>query len=384
VTAALSYTGEILGDAAGGARRDITYLGAAAAQLTVSMRRIVGWPGLQLFAFVLGTHGGAPSDFVGDVQGVSNLQAPSRLRIEELWLQQNLFRNRLSVLAGRYDLNSEFYRLQSASPFVNSSFGIGPEFALSGVEGPSIFPRTSVGARVALKPSRNTVWRAAVLDGVPVDRPHDQTRIFAHGDGALLVAEFAALDRPDSGAMRRNPRFLVGRGLSRSYTGKLAVGAWYYTARFPDLVDTTADGVALDHRGSGGVYAIADRTMWSASHGGPSALSAFAQVGIGDSRVNQVGAYAGAGLQLIAPIASRAQDELGLAIAWARNGSHFERLLRAMDEPVHSESTVELTYLAQVRSWLAVQPNLQYVIHPGSAPTARNAVVPGLRFAVSH
>ncbi|MEP7087749.1 MAG: hypothetical protein ABI884_10620 [Gemmatimonadota bacterium] len=54
--------------------------------------------------------------------------------------------------------------------------------------------------------------------------------------------------------MTRDPRFFVGRGRVRPYTGKLAVGAWYYTSSFPDLVDTLATGVPLMHRGSGGVY----------------------------------------------------------------------------------------------------------------------------------
>ena len=38
-----------------------------------------------------------------------------------------------------YDLNSEFYRVESGGLFLNSSFGIGPEFARSGAGGPSPF-----------------------------------------------------------------------------------------------------------------------------------------------------------------------------------------------------------------------------------------------------
>jgi porin len=385
VATAFSYTGEVVGDVNGGAKRDVAYLDAAAAQftITISKRHHVGWPGLQLYAFALGTHGGAPSDLAGDVQGVSNLQAPSRVRLEELWLQQNAFGNRASLLVGRYDLNSEYYRSQSTSLFVNSSFGIGPEFAQSGEEGPSIFPRTSVGARIAYKPSPNATWRVAVLDGVPIDRAHGESRIFARGDGALLVGEFAVVERPETGRLLHNPRFLVGRGFSRPYTGKLAIGAWYYTARFPDLVDTMATGAPVEHRGSGGVYAIADRIIWSAGQGSPASLSAFAQIGVGDSRVNQIGSYVGGGFTFVAPIASRAQDELGLGIAAARNGSHYQQL-QATGARTYSETTVELTYLVQVSSWLAVQPDVQYVNHPGNARTARFAVVPGLRFALSH
>jgi signal transduction histidine kinase len=52
--------------------------------------------------------------------------------LEEGWIEQNLFGNQFSLLVGRYDLNSEFYRLHSAGLFLHSSFGIGPEFAQSG------------------------------------------------------------------------------------------------------------------------------------------------------------------------------------------------------------------------------------------------------------
>ncbi len=52
------------------------------------------------FVFALGTHGGASSALVGDVQGVSNLEAPATVRLEEAWLQENLFDNRLSWLVG--------------------------------------------------------------------------------------------------------------------------------------------------------------------------------------------------------------------------------------------------------------------------------------------
>lgn len=382
VTTQFAYTGELVGGAAGGARRGATVVGAAGAQVTLRPERLVGWRGARLFVFVLGTHGGAPSDLVGDVQGVSNLQAPAAVRLEEAWLQQNLLGNRLSLLVGRFDLNAEFYRLQSGALFINSAFGMGPEFALSGVAGPSIFPATSVGARADLKPSPNTVVRTAVLDGVPVDRPGGGTRMFARGDGALLVSEVALLSRPDTAGMPRERRFRIGRGPVRPDAAKLALGGWYYTARFPDLVDTLASGVPVRHRGSGGAYLIGDLTLWSAPSGQPGALTAFAQLGLGDARVNQIGSYVGGGLTLTRPMPSRAQDELGLAVAAARNASHYERAQTPAGTSA-TETTVELTYHAALGSWLAVQADLQYVFHPGGTSATRNAVVPGVLVQVS-
>jgi porin len=382
---AFSYTGELVLNAAGGTRRGITYLGGAGAQVTLLLKRLVGWHGASIFVFVLDTHGGTPSNFVGDIQGVSNLEAPPAVRLEEAWLQQNFLHDRLSWLVGRYDLNTEFYRLQSGELFVNSSLGIGPEFAQSGVAGPSIFPNTAVGTRVEFKPSRNTVWRAGILDGVPLDHPGDGVRLFAPGDGLLLVGEVALLGRPDTVGETRHPRFQIGRGLVRTYAGKLALGAWYYTASFPDLVDTLADGEPVRHSGSAGVYLIADRTLWSAGHGRPEALSGFVQLGLGDRRVNQISSYLGGGLTLTAPFPSRAEDQVGLAVAAARNGSHYERAQAAAGAPAApGEMTLELTYMAQLASYLVAQPDVQYVIHPGGTGALANAIVSGVRVSISH
>ena len=349
-----SYTGELVENVAGGARRGATLPGVAGVQVSLPLGALVGWHGARVFVSALGTHGGAPSGFVGDGQGVSNLEAPATVRLEEAWLQQNLFANRVSWLAGRYDLNAEFYRLQSGALFINSSFGIGPEFSHSGLAGggPSIFPNTSTGTRIEFKPSPNVVWRAAALDG------------------PMFISEVALLERPDTAGVPRQRRFGIGRGLMRSYVAKLALGAWYYSTRFSDLSDTTR------HRGSGGAYLIGDLTLRS--------VTAFAQLGLGDGRVNQIGGYVGGGLTVTAPFASRPHDMVGLAVAAAGNGSHFARAQTAAGIPAAGETTVELTYLALIGSWLSVQPDAQYVIHPSGTRLLRNATVLGLRVAVSH
>jgi porin len=386
VALSVVYDGEGLVNASGGARRGAAYVGTLHLQLTVNADRLLGWRGLTLFLNGLGTHGGHPSDFVGDAQGVSNLEAPAGWQLYEAWLQQNLFGNRVSALVGRYDLNSEFYRLQSATLFVNSSFGIGPEFSQSGQAGPSIFPDTSVGARFAFKPARDVVFRAAVLDGAPVDRPDGGHRVFAKGDGLLLVAEAAFLIRsvPEDRPLSR--RFRIGRGAdSRTYEGKLAVGGWYYTASFDDLSKQEPDGRPVRHRGSAGAYVLADGLVYRSAAQSRRQINAFAQLGFGDSRVNRFGLYAGGGLVFSGLFPALENDELGVAVAIARNGSHFLDLQRESAVPVTgTETTLELTYLFQIGKHVAIQPDLQYVLRPGTDPTRKNAIVPALRFELSY
>ncbi|HEX9446085.1 MAG TPA: carbohydrate porin, partial [Candidatus Binatia bacterium] len=379
------YDGEIFVDAAGGLRRGAAYLGNLNLQLTLDAERLVGWPGATVFLYGLGIHGGRPSKrFVGDAQGVSSIEAPAKWKIEEGWIQQNLFDNRLSALAGRYDLNSEFYRLQSAGLFLNSSFGIGPEFSQSGREGPSIFPNTSVGARLAIKPIEEVVLRTAVLDGVPVERPNGAQAIFARDDGLLIVTEAAYLHRPLGPEQPRTRGFRIGRNCCGTYAGKLALGAWYYSAKFDDLTETHPNGRPVRRRGSGGFYLLADGTVYQDAQNSDRQLNLFGQLGIGDPRVNRFAYYTGAGLTVAALVPGRAQDELGFAVAAAHNGSQFMEVERNLGlRQRRSEVALELTYLAQFGSRLALQPDLQYVIHPNTDPRIKNAFVFMLRFELS-
>jgi porin len=317
---------------------------------------------------------------------VSNLEAPGGGQLYEAWFQQNLFGDRLSALVGRYDLNTEFYRLQSAALFLNSSFGVGPEFSQSGRGGPSIFPDTSVGARLAFKPARDVIFRVAILDGAPVDRPDGGHRVFAKGDGLLLVGEAAFLSRPAPEGRPLRSRFRIGRGAGLSpYEGKLAVGGWYYTAEFDDLSERGAAERPVRHSGSAGAYVLADELVNRSAARPSRQINLFAQLGFGDSRVNRFGFYAGGGLVFSGLLPALENDELGLAVSIARNGSHFIELLRQKAVPVTgAETTVELTYLLQVGKHVALQPNLQYIMRPGTDPTRKNALAAALRFELSY
>ena len=52
--------------------------------------------------------------------------------------------------------------------------------------------------------------------------------------------------------------------------------------------------------------------------------------------------------------------------------------------PVASaEKTIELTYLMQLTKWLALQPDLQYIIRPSTDPTIPNALAFQLRFEIA-
>ncbi|MDQ6680378.1 MAG: carbohydrate porin [Pseudomonadota bacterium] len=379
----LVYDGDGFANVRGGLRRAGTYSGNLNLRLFVDGNAALGWPGTLAYVDALWVHGGQPSNIVGDAQGVSNISASGVTEIYEAWLQKNAFGNRLSVLGGLYDMNVEFYNLQAASLFVNSSFGIGPEFSGSGVEGPSIFPKTAFGLRLAVKPSDATVIRLGVVNGVPFERPDGSHAIRKAGDGALIVVEGALLDRPEKAERPQNRRFQIGRHESASsYDDKIAVGGWHYTSTFDDLVDLQADGTPIRRHGSSGYYAVGQALLYGSK---ARRVSAFAQAGVGDARTGRFGSYVGTGVTASGLPGVAADDELGLAVAVARNGSHYIASQRLNSlRTTASETAIELTFLHVISPHLYVQPDLQYVVHPNTDPRIRNALALQLRFEVAY
>jgi porin len=379
VTPSITYDSIIAANLSGGEKRGSVYVGSLSLEAIFDGERLAGWRGATMFLDVVAIHGGQPSALVGDAQGVNNLAAPPQAGLYEAWLEYNSSNARFSLLAGLYDLNSEFYRLNAASLFLNSSFGIGPEFALTGVAGPSIYPSTSAGVRIEFKPTASIVLRTAILDGAPVDPPDGPPFATAHGDGALIAGELALLSRP--GPLRQPEalprRFLLGRNAAlRPYQDKVAVGAWHYTTSFDDLSDTDASGLPVRRRGSSGAYLLLDKRLYGRPGAQGKQISGFLEAGVGDARVNRFGSYVGFGIAALGLVPGRPKDEFGLGAAIARNGSHFRRAQDLLGAPTDAaETAIEATYSYEATDWLAIRPNLQYVIDPNTDPRISNATV---------
>ena len=361
VTLDVIYTGEIWQNTKGGLRRDSRYLDNLDLQLTVDMEEVFGLSGGTFFAYGLMNNGeGFSEDVVGDAQVVSNIDAPYAIRILELWYEQNLFDDNLSLLLGLYDLNSEFDANDTGSLFLNSSHGIGAEIAQTGENGPSIFPITSLAFRAAWKASEKITLKAAVLDAVPgdPDRPSRTTIDLSEDEGVLAIFE-----------------------ASYAHNGtKVLGGYWVYSEEFDHLTQTDAQGMPLRQDGNDGFYFLAEQRVFSEAEDPEQGLSVFARYGTAEDDFNQFKSYLGLGAVYTGPIPGRDEDQLGFAIASAENGSPYKRALAAEGSFAESrETSLELTYRAQVTPWLALQPNIQYVINPGTDPMLDDALVVGLR-----
>lgn len=355
------YRAEVLTNTSGGIDQGSAYLDDGGVTVSADVDALFGSADASVFGYLLWNNSNQFSGrYVGDLQGISNIDAAKALRIYELWYEQALS-DRVALRFGLYDLNSEFDAIDTAGLFINSSHGIGAEYGQSGLAGPSIFPVTALAARFDWQIADASRFRYAVLDGVPgdPDDPAKTTIELGDGDGALHALEF---------------NHVFTNGL------RLGIGGWLYSEEF-EVLDGGA--AARFDDGNAGLYGFADASLLSVSERGPG-LNVYLRYGIANDDFNVLDSYIGAGAVATGMLLSRPDDQLGIALGIAKAGDAYRRAQAASGFSTDShETNVELTYRAAISEWLQIQPTIQYVINPGVDPDLDNALIIGLRFEFS-
>ena len=347
-----TYTGEFLSNVSGGIATGNVYLDNLS--MTLDVEVAWGFGSGQLFAHGLYNTGTTFSDeFVGDFQVASNIEAGHAFRLYEFWYE--LGDERWSIRTGLYDLNSEFDTNDVSGLFLNSSHGIGADIGQSGKNGPSIFPVTSLAVRGDASFDNVTV-RVAVLDGVPGDPDNpSRTAIDLDGDGGVL--SIAEVD--------------VSFGKSNRFWS----GFWRYSGEFARLYSN-----GMSNRNEGWYAGIESRTDL-----GGRTVAGFMRLGQANDQLNPVENYLGAGFVVVAPIASRPNDQLGVAIASVGAGQPYRDSLEQIDPNARRrETSLEVSYRAKINDHLILQPDIQLIQNPSALSIIDNAVIVGLRFEIAY
>ncbi|MFM0742029.1 carbohydrate porin, partial [Paraburkholderia xenovorans] len=368
----------------GGAYDGLTQLG-----VVVDTEKALGLPGGTFNVSALQIHGSNLTQRdLQTLQSASGIEADATTRLWELWYQQSLFSGKVDVKIGQQSADQEFMVSQFATPFVNGTFGWAalPSVDLPG--GGPAYPLSSLGVRLRVKPADAWTVMGGVFNSNPAGSntgdPQQQNRNgtnFNLRGGALLIGEVQyALNAPSTDAANAPASGLPG-------TYKL--GFWYNTQRFADqrfdntglsLANPASSGVPAQHRGDYSFYAVADQTVWQRGADSPQSVGVFARVMGAPGDRNLVDLGVNAGVTLKAPFKGRDNDVAGLAIGYAKIGSHAQSLANdtaALTTPGYpsrsAETVVEATYQYQVTPWWQLQADFQYVFRPaGGIPDPAN------------
>jgi porin len=301
--------------------------------------------------------GDRPSrDLIGDTQVASNIEADAGLRLFEAWARYSFAGDRAGLKAGIIDLNSDFDVQSVGTVFLNSSHGIGAEFAQTGENGPSIFPHTGLALTGYARFGEAWTVRAGLFEGIPGDPDHPTRTVIdlSADEGALGVVE-----------------------VERSFGGRarVKVGAWGFTAAFDAIEQTGPNGAPKRLNANRGVYGAVEGQVWREAGRPEQGLSAWIRLGVADPEINPVKAYVGGGAVYAGLF--RDDDRLGLAFSHVVFGGPARRSggLEA------AETTLEMTYALPVNDNLTLQPDAQYVRHPSGNPAIPNALVAGVRLS---
>lgn len=403
-----NYKSDTMSTVRGGLHKQTNYLGNFLIASTLDLQEMFGFTSTSFGFQFVGIHGSAPTDANGDFQGASNLQATPGWNLYEAWLQKTAFDEKLSLLAGLRDVNSDFNVTDSSLVFLNSSFGMGPELSTSGMGAPSTFPVTALGARARVQPLEILQVQFGIFDGVPGDpkRPQQTAVRLSKQDGAFLISEIAITP-----TINGQP-------------GKFGVGGWMYTARMQDLSDKIGIGapsigfassalaeegletITSEQAGAGGVgegaeeaegslekplmrrsqgaYFIAEQKLFSPKEGQEEGLASFFRAGVASPHSNPIGYSVQTGFSYKNIFSKNRGDQLGLGMALAGVSSHNRRALEASGITVtNQEASFEMTYQKKITTWLSLQPDFQWIVNPGFNADTKTAYVAAARIEVS-
>jgi porin len=375
----------------GGGDSDAGGMGNLDLMLRADLDQALGWQNTIAYLHVLANHGAKINgNHTGSLMGTSNIEVPTdTAKLFHAWLQHSYLDDRLSLLAGLYPIDSEFSVMESAGLFLHPAYG--PPADLSLTRGPSIFNTSAFGVRVRWNGiERDRYAMAALLDGIPGDpaKPHGTHIRFDAGDGAFAIAELG-FTPPERGHVMEptDPSSPRTQGddirLHEKYEsfGKYAFGVWGYSERVDDLVDRVGGNPV--QRRSRGAYLLAEKTLYRMPGSPVRHLAGFARLSRTDGDSTAIDQTINIGLRLRAPFNTREDDIVGIAFTHGRLGDKYRQAQAAIGAATASaESALEATYRYQANDWLALQPMLQYIRHPGGDPALSNVKVVGVRIEI--
>ena len=376
----------------GGARDGTETVKHLELKLRADLEKLFGWDStVAYFNTITDGGSGINAQRTGSLMGVSNIEVPvSTTRLFHAWVQKGFLDDRLSILAGIYPIDSEFFTMDSAATLLHPAYGTPADLALTNA--PSVFNNAAFGVRAKwLSADRALYAMGAVMDGIPNDPGHPRrTAIrFADGDGAFVIGEIGwmpletghSFEPVDPAKVKQTPELVAHEKYGG--LGKYAVGFWRYGNKVPDQFDVDADNNPRKRR-SQGAYLLAERSLFSLGGNTGRDVTVFGRHAFSAGHSTAIDRMGNLGLRIRGPLAGRPDDSLAIGWIHSRLASKWRSAQRAAGTATaSSEEAFEITWRIALTPWLALQPDVQYIRNPGGTSAASNARLIGARLELA-
>lgn len=316
------------------------------------------------------------ADAIGNQFAVQELYgAGQTFRLAEMNYQQDLFSHKVTIELGWSPVGDHFAGLPAFCDFQNGVI-CGHASAMTTDSGAHNFPTGEWGARINTRPRADLY----VETGIYQVNPNEGNAgagfdLSFRSTGVFLPIELG---------------WLRGRG-TEELPGTYKIGGYYNSSDTPDLLKDIngrcagLTGAPLEqHNGRSGAYLTADQMIFREQPGSNRGLTLGAMVTMGDSGTAKYRYSWMAGGHYQGTFRGRDKDVVSFMLAYARTNSRLTQYQQDVDAVAPGsigiqtfESIAEIDYELQVKPWLRIRPNLQYVINPAGTGKIPNAFVMG-------
>jgi porin len=316
---------------------------------------LLGWTGLSVLLQVKGQYDRSVNDRVGALSDpVDDADFDEPIYVDQLWAQQRFFGDLAALRLGLLEQQVVYDR----NAYANSE---DRQFMSQFLDNNGLVPLPDgLSAALLLRPREGLELAAGVADSDNRPQRVGFRGAFDNLDGATAYLELTVSVRPDS------PR------------GRLP--GHYRFGLFRDGRKLTRFGTTRSDRGHLGGYLSFDQLLLRESAESEQGLGAFVRFGGADEDVSRTAWFWSLGMQYRGLPPGRDSDVLAVGCYQAIASDRFRRTVAPGAD---RETGVEIYYSAELLPWLAVTPDLQYVVDPGAMAGARDAVVALLRFRVT-
>ena len=366
----LHYTSETMANVSGGLKRGSNLSGMGNVVLDYAAQKSSeGHSHLSLRASGMFLHGESPSKkYIGDELTASNIDGYDSIRLYELWLQLSFWNNRGSLRFGSLLADEEFAFTELGGLFLNSAFGWPAFISANTVNtGPAFFV-TAPGIRMRLESTKSWYIQGGVYDGDSFDNPAGDGNTSAYGVHWQITPQQGYFSMFEIGHMNTQ----ISQNTAVPSFFKL--GGWIHSASFDDHLTESP------HRGNYGLYFTMERSIWR-NNRKEQELGIFFRSGLAPRDRNRYELAIDGGFNFLNPFTKMERDVVGAGISFAKVSDN----IRQAEEqtgiiPVSDyELAFEVTGQFPVTPWLTLQPNVQWIHHPGSSSTLSNALVVSIR-----
>jgi porin len=383
---AATYIGETLGNVSGGLKQGAVYEGRLNLAVDVDLQKLAGWRELTFHANMFQIHGdGLSRSNLNNFLVASGIEALPSTRLYEIWFERK-WGDKFALRAGQLAADTEFINAKYTDVFTNASLGWPAITSVNLPSGGPSPPLAALGARLRANVSDNITLAGAIFDGDAAGPGPGDPQLrdnaglnFRINDPPLAIGEVQFIWNGKKG----DP------GLD----GKFKIGGWRHFGDFADqrftaqgvsLANSASSGLPASLSGDNGVYAVFEQKVYRVGKDDDRGIGIFARVSSSPSDRNLIDRYADGGIEFIGLSDARPKDKFGLAAGYAHVSSRAQALdvdfqqIMGPGWPLRSfESLVTAVYQYEIRSGWTLQPNFQYITHPGGGATNPLGPIPG-------